>query len=84
MAELQACRHKLIRMVSHRIRELVYALALLGCAVLAQAREIQGTVTFGGLPVPGATIIATQGEKKFTAVSDQGGAYHFDDLSDGA
>lgn len=49
----------------------------------AWAREYHGTVTFGGLPVPGATITATQGAKKFTTVSDQGGAYHFDDLPDG-
>jgi hypothetical protein len=40
-------------------------------------------VTYGGLPVPGVTISATQGAKKFTATSDQGGVYHFDDLPDG-
>jgi hypothetical protein len=40
-------------------------------------------VTYGGLPVPGVTISATQGAKKFTATSDPGGVYHFDDLPDG-
>ena len=45
--------------------------------------EYHGQVTFGGLPVPGATVTATQGAKKFTAISDQGGVYRFDDLSDG-
>jgi hypothetical protein len=50
----------------------------------AAAREYRGVVTFGGLPVPGAIITATQGAKKFTAVSDPSGAYHFDDLPDGA
>lgn len=49
----------------------------------AMAREYHGVVTFGGLPLPGATITATQGAKKLTAVSDQGGVYHFDDLADG-
>jgi hypothetical protein len=49
----------------------------------AEAREYHGVVTFGGLPVPGAMIMATQDGKKFTAVSDQGGLYHFDDLPDG-
>ncbi|HEY1649243.1 MAG TPA: carboxypeptidase-like regulatory domain-containing protein [Terracidiphilus sp.] len=50
----------------------------------AAAREYHGEVTFGGLPVPGAAITATQGAKKLTAVSDQDGLYHFDDLADGA
>src|ERR1700691_1844192 len=47
------------------------------------ASEQHGEVTFGGLPVPGATVIATQGEKKITAVTDSLGAYSFPDLSDG-
>ncbi len=45
--------------------------------------EQHGYVTFGGLPVPGATITATQGEKKFAAVSDAGGVYYFPDLPEG-
>lgn len=49
----------------------------------AAASEYHGAVTFGGLPVPGATITARHGEKTFTAISDQGGLYHFDDLPDG-
>ncbi len=49
----------------------------------AEAREYHGQVTFGGLPAPGAAITATQGEKKLTAISDQDGLYHFDDLADG-
>jgi hypothetical protein len=62
---------------------LLCALVWLCAFTSAWAREYHGTVTFGGLPVPGATITATQGAKKFAAVSDQGGAYHFDDLADG-
>src|SRR5215469_11802262 len=49
----------------------------------ALASEYHGRVTFGGLPVPGATITATQGEKKVVAVSDQQGSYSFADLPDG-
>ena len=49
----------------------------------AAASEYHGVVTFGGLPVPGATITAAQGGKKFTVTSDQGGVYDFDDLPDG-
>src|ERR1700728_2285477 len=45
--------------------------------------EVHGIVTFGGLPLPGATVTATQGAKTFTVVTDQGGLYRFDDLPDG-
>lgn len=55
------------------------------CGVASgMAREYHGAITFGGMPLSGATITATQGEKKLTAVADQGGVYHFDDLADGA
>jgi hypothetical protein len=60
---------------------LVLATALL-------ASEHHGVVLFGGLPVPGATVIATQGSpsqepKKLTAITSDVGAYSFPDLSDG-
>src|SRR5580704_18496391 len=47
------------------------------------ASEQHGVVTFGGLPVPGASVTATQGEKKLSAVTDSQGAYSFSDLADG-
>src|SRR5579864_8796294 len=47
------------------------------------ASEHHGLVKFGGLPVPGATVTAKQGEKTFTAITDQQGAYAFPDLADG-
>ncbi|HTC33073.1 MAG TPA: carboxypeptidase regulatory-like domain-containing protein [Bryobacteraceae bacterium] len=47
------------------------------------ASEQHGVVTFGGLPIPGATVTATQGEKKVSAVTDSQGAYSFPDLADG-
>ncbi|MEI9978934.1 MAG: carboxypeptidase regulatory-like domain-containing protein [Edaphobacter sp.] len=49
----------------------------------AMASEYHGQVTFGGLPVPGATITATQGSRKFVAISDSQGSYSFADLADG-
>jgi trimeric autotransporter adhesin len=49
----------------------------------ALASEYHGQVTFGGLPVPGATITATQGKQKIVAISDQQGSYSFPDLADG-
>ena len=40
-------------------------------------------VKFAGLPVPGATITATMGDKKMVAVTDPQGLYSFADLADG-
>jgi len=66
-----------------RIDGLWYAvLAWLAVSGLAAA-EHRGQVSFNGLPVPGATVTATGGEKKFVAVTDQQGAYSFADLADG-
>ncbi len=42
--------------------------------------EQRGLVKFGGLPLPGATVTASQGEKKLVVLSDQQGAYSFADL----
>ncbi len=62
----------------------VCCMALALCAaVRAAGSPYRGVVTFGGLPLPGATIKATQGAKTATVVSDQQGAYQFDDLADG-
>jgi trimeric autotransporter adhesin len=58
-------------------------LACLCASIRTAASEYHGQVTFGGLPLPGAIITATQGTKKITAISDQGGIYNFDDLPDG-
>jgi hypothetical protein len=55
------------------------ALLLLGRVVAA---EHSGQVMFRGLPVPGATVTATQDDTKFVAVTDARGTYSFD-LPDG-
>jgi trimeric autotransporter adhesin len=49
----------------------------------AHAAEHHGRVTFNGMPVPGATVTASQGSKKVVAVSDVAGIYSFPDLADG-
>ena len=49
----------------------------------AFAAQHHGQVLFGGLPVPGASITATLGDRTFATVSDQQGAYAFPDLPDG-
>jgi trimeric autotransporter adhesin len=62
---------------------LVCILAALAFPCLAAASEYRGQVTFGGLPLPGATVTVTQGTKKVSVVTDQGGLYTFPDLADG-
>src|SRR5260370_33941940 len=50
---------------------------------MVQASEHHGVVKFAGLPVPGATITATMGDKKMVAVTGPDGLYTFPDLADG-
>ena len=47
------------------------------------ASEHAGRVTVGGVPVPGATITASQGDRKIVTSTDQQGGYRFADLVDG-
>jgi len=66
------------------IRRFLRSLVAVGLTFLnLVAAEQHGQVTFGGLPVPGATVTALQGEKKITAIADAQGAYSFPDLTDG-
>ena len=47
------------------------------------AAEHHGVVKSGGLPVPGATVTITMGDKKQVTTTDEQGAYSFPDLDDG-
>jgi hypothetical protein len=47
------------------------------------ASEYHGIVKSGGLPIPGATVTATQGDKKMVTTTDDQGAYSFPELADG-
>ena len=60
----------------------VLAISLLGLHTFA-ASEHHGQVNFGGLPVPGVTVTATQDDKRFGAITDQQGSYTFAALDDG-
>src|SRR4030095_12645353 len=51
--------------------------------ILLLITEHHGQVMFGGVPVPGATVTATQGQKKFVAVTDQLGKYSLPDFAEG-
>ena len=66
-----------------RVRQLVCALVWFASSAIAWAAPYRGVVTFGGLPLPGATVTAAQGTTTVTAVSDETGAFAFDDLADG-
>ncbi len=67
------------RFLKHLGRVLAICLALAGLS----ASEHQGVVKSGGEAVPGATVTATQGDKKFVTTTDDQGAYTFPDLTDG-
>ena len=61
----------------------VACIGLLVATLSLIAAEYRGQVKFSGLPLPGATVTATQGDKKLTAVSDEQGNFAFPDLPDG-
>ena len=70
-----------------RVLSCLRCLCLVACLVmgtLASASEYHGQVTFGGLPVPGATVTATRGNDKLVATTDQQGIFSFPDLADGS
>jgi hypothetical protein len=48
------------------------------------AGDHSGQVTFAGVPVPGASITATQGQTERKTVADHDGRYRFPELPDGA
>src|SRR5580693_7832613 len=64
------------------MRTKLLTIALLFLCALTAA-EHKGKVQFGGLPVPGVTVTATQGDRTLTAITDQQGDYSFADLPDG-
>jgi hypothetical protein len=67
----------------HKYLRVLFAIALVTVSSVAAASEYHGQVLFGGLPVPGATLTATQADKTFLSVTNQDGFYFFPDLSDG-
>jgi hypothetical protein len=68
-----------------RLKKYVCGIVLACVALLpVVAAEYKGQVTFNGLPLPGATVTATGGDKKVTAVSDPQGGFVFADLPNGA
>jgi hypothetical protein len=68
---------KLTRFIRYAGLACVALLPLIGA-------EYRGQVKFGDLPLPGVTVVATQGDKKVSAVTDADGMYDFADLPNGA
>jgi len=67
----------------------VSRLALLAIALCISARvllaggEHSGQVTYGGLPVPGATVTASSGDKKLVTATDEQGVFRLGDATEG-
>jgi len=71
-------------MAAHRIFNYFGRIFIAWLAVMAlAASEQHGVVKSNGVPVPGATVTATQGDKKLATTTDDNGAYSFADLPDG-
>ena len=66
-----------------------YVVILLAIACLAASSfaafpgGYQGQVSFNGFAIPGVTVTATQGDKKFVAVTDETGTFTFPDITNG-
>ena len=74
------------RSISPRLRRAArhgLCLLALAAASAAYASEFHGTVTYHGLPVPGATVTLTQNGKSLVTVTDTQGFYSFPTLTDG-
>lgn len=69
--------------MGRRLR-LFCALALFLFSGIAVASEHHGQVTFGGFPVPGATVVVNHNDTTFSTATDEQGNYSFPDLADGA
>ena len=71
-------------MAAKRTRIYLGRLVLAWLAVSGlMASEYRGAVKAGGLPVPGATVTATQGATKHVTTTDERGAFQFAGLADG-
>ncbi|MFZ0935827.1 MAG: carboxypeptidase-like regulatory domain-containing protein, partial [Bryobacteraceae bacterium] len=71
-------------MEAHHIPEhLKWLLAACLSVSCVLASQHHGWVKSDGVPVPGATVTVTQGDKTFVTSTDDSGAYSFPNLADG-
>ena len=66
-----------------KIKCICAVILLLLMALPLLASEHHGVVKFNGVPVPGATVTASQANKSFFAITDDQGVYRFTELTDG-
>ena len=66
------------------LRGFIFPAVLVALAPCLIAAEQHGIVKSNGLPIPGATVTATKGDKKLATTTDEQGAYTFPDMEDGA
>ena len=59
---------------------LVTSLVVFSLTLSAQS----GVVKFGGQPIPGATVTASQGDRRALTITDETGRYEFSELAAGA
>jgi hypothetical protein len=62
---------------------LIATALVVGAHHVLAAPEHSGQVTFGGLPVPGATVTASSGDKQLVTATDEQGQFKFADIRDG-
>src|SRR5213596_854540 len=60
-----------------------WLLCVLAAPAGVTAPDHYGRVTFGGVPVPGATVTATRENQQRVTVTDQQGVYRFANIADG-
>jgi hypothetical protein len=60
---------------------LILAALIVGAHHVLAGGEHSGQVTFGGLPVPGATVTASAGDKTLTTATDEQGVFRLPDAS---
>jgi outer membrane receptor protein involved in Fe transport len=67
------------------VRQSLFAILLLSLFTARQlpAAEFHGTIRSAGLPVPGVTITAAQGDQHLSTSTDEHGVFSFDNLADG-
>jgi hypothetical protein len=68
----------------HAVAWCLMAGLMVGTPVGLAASDYLGQVTFNGVPVPGVTVTATQGDRRVVATTDQDGLYRLTDLAEGA
>jgi len=75
---------QILRIQPSRLIGFIAALLLLFILPALAGAGNQGVVLYNKLPVPGATVTATQGETKHVAITNPQGAYLFPDLTEGS